>query len=239
MCDAVDRRGGDERQPATHLDHQSRDRRVGLPVRPAGARCPRAGRSPDRSGSSRGRPGTPAKDTIESNTPSEARMRHVRRRRWCAGRTGSSRRRERETGGTGRWFCRRGWSHGAISCAAPQGGQVRTDGGSTPGRKGHPKRRGPAPSRFRRLRWRPGEPGKTSRSDGADGARCAGRATGRFVRSHGHTSFHACHPKGTARRSLRSPHCTAPVLPLVVPRSDDAQLLSDRATGRYRAVAWT
>ena len=63
-----------------------RSRGVGLPVSPAGddvVQRPTSWPVWFRTG----RPRRPASDTMESKTPSDARMRRVRRRRWSAGRS--------------------------------------------------------------------------------------------------------------------------------------------------------
>ena len=135
----------------------------------------------------------------------------MRRRRWCAGRSGVSRRRGREQIGTGRRSCRRGCEPRCyLLCGAISGGQVGRDG-EAPAACGTRNRLRPAPSRFRRLTATSGQAGGPVSSAGAGGARCAGSATGRFVLSHGHTSFHSC-PRPGRRTSLAS------LLPLYRPR---------------------
>ncbi len=116
--DAIDGRGRDEGQPPAHLDDQARHRRVGLPVGPAGHDVLEPAdlltgliRHGPPQNARQGHDGV--EDALGREDAAGAAAALVRR---TLGRLAASGKREI---GTGRRFCRRGWSHGAISCAAP------------------------------------------------------------------------------------------------------------------------
>ncbi len=104
--DAIDGRRGDEGQPPTDPDDQPADRWVGLAVGPARHDVVEpADLLAGLVGT--GRPRMPASETMESKTPSDARMRRVRRRRWCGGRSGSRAAPGQETAAGWAWWMRR------------------------------------------------------------------------------------------------------------------------------------
>lgn len=173
----------------------------------------------------------PAKETMESKTPSEARIRRVRRRRWCAGRSGASRRRGRDR------TERAGDPAGGVVAKVlppvrrPKGGQVRNEG-AAPATIGHPKEAATSTFSNPTPLVTTGQAAGTSSSAGAGVARCAGSATGGFVPSHGHTSFHSC---PTWEASLLA-------CPLYRPWSygpGGVRPFSGGWRERYRALVWT
>ena len=135
--DPIDGRGGDEGQPAPHPDDQSGHGRVGLPVGPAGHDVVEpadllAGLVGDR----------PAENAGQGHDGVE----HALGRQDAAGAAAALVRRalgRRRDGGEGRGrygpaICRRGWSQGATSCAAPARRSGRK--GRRGARERHPKK---------------------------------------------------------------------------------------------------
>ena len=183
VVDPVDRRGGNEGVTAPHLDDESTDGRVDLPVRPAGhdvfesadllaplvahRSAEKAGQRHDGIEDALRRedaPGPPA--PLMRTTPGDA---------------GTA----VEDAGAGR--CARRWRrcHGAPSCVTPTMGQVGSDDRRA---RGAHRVQQPAPASvrvpvegFTASLWR-------ESADARSGAR-ADRATGGFASRHGHTSF--------------------------------------------------
>ena len=131
-----------------------------------------------------GRPSRPANDTMESNTPSEARMRRVRRRRWCGGRSASRERPgiRRERFGV--------LVDGGVAMELPPVASSRERSGRS---VVWWRARGTRASAIGACLRTTSGLGATARAGrGSAAARsgaCAVRATGGFALRHGHTSF--------------------------------------------------